>query len=450
MYTEDTIAAIATPLGPGGIGIIRVSGPGATAVANQVFRRVGAGAWESHRLYHGQIVTSEGTPLDDGLAVLMRKPRSYTGEDVLEIHCHGSPIVLRLALEAVLARGTRPAEPGEFTKRAYLNGKLDLAQAEAVIDLVRARTPESAGQAADQLFGGLSGYLGDIRRRLIRIMAHLEAQIDFSDEEIDANDTPLVNDLADAECEIENLLRTYERGRLLRHGVRVAILGRPNAGKSSLLNALLGNERAIVTPIPGTTRDVIEECADLDGVPVILSDTAGLREGPDEVEQLGIERAHQAARAADAVLFVIDASLPPESLPPSFAAEQAVIALNKIDLPCAWSDGDVSQLAERAPVVRVSAKYLTGLDDLRRSLTRSALKTPRDHVPTLTNSRQRDAMAKALVSLRHAHEGLRSELAPELVAVDLQDALDHIGSVTGMVTSEEVLDAIFAEFCIGK
>ena len=450
MYTEDTIAAIATPLGPGGIGIVRVSGPRAESIANLVFRCGNAGAWESHRLYHGRILTNGGTPLDDGLAVLMRRPRSYTGEDVLEIHCHGSPLVLRLALETVLGHGARPAQAGEFTKRAFLNGKLDLAQAEAVIDMVSARTPESAAQAANQLFGQLSGHLQHVRQRLIRVKAHLEAQIDFSDEELGIDHISLMTDVTDAERDIESLLGTYERGRVLRHGARVAITGRPNAGKSSLLNALLGDERAIVTAAPGTTRDVIEEGADFGGVPVVLSDTAGLRDVPDEVERIGVERAHEAVRAADVVLFVIDASLPPDAWPESVAAEHAVIVFNKIDLPCAWSEADASELARRAPVVRVSAKYLTGLDDLRRAVAGSIVKTPRDNVPTLTRSRQRDAMVKALTSLRHAREGLRRRLAPELIAVDLQDALDDIGCVTGAITSEEILDEIFAEFCIGK
>ncbi|OFV88589.1 MAG: tRNA uridine-5-carboxymethylaminomethyl(34) synthesis GTPase MnmE [Acidobacteria bacterium RBG_16_68_9] len=449
MYAEDTIAAIATPLGPGGIGVIRVSGPAAEPIARRVFLRRSNAYWQSHRLYRGRIVNHEGALIDEGLAVLMRKPRSHTGEDVLEIHCHGSPAVLRLALEGVLRLGARPAEPGEFTKRAFLNGKLDLTQVEAVTDLVRARTPESAAQAADQLLGHLSQFLGALRARLVGVKARLEAQIDFSDEDIGSDDTVVWADLGDVRRDIETILGTYARGRLLRHGLRIAILGRPNAGKSSLLNALLSDERAIVTPIPGTTRDVIEESADFDGVPVVLSDTAGLRSVPDEVERFGIERAWHAARSADVVLFVADASLPPQPIPP-FEAERVVVALNKIDLPCAWPDREVQSLAARGPVARVSAKYLTGLDELRRLLVDTTAQPPRDSVPALTTTRQRDALAKALESVKRAADAATLRVAPELIAVDVQAALDHIGAVTGAVTSEDVLDAIFAEFCIGK
>src|SRR5262245_15388517 len=291
MYEADTIAAIATPAGPGGIGVVRVSGSAAERLADASFRRRGGGAWQTHRLYHGRILGCDGSAIDDGLAVLMRAPHSYTGEDVLELHCHGRPLRRQRVLHAVLERGARPAHAGEFTKRAFLNGKLDLAQAEAVAELVRARTADGASVAADHLFGGLSAHLAGLREQLIRIKGRLEVSIDFSDSDVVIDDAGLGADLERAGEEVAALRRTYARGRLLRDGLRVAIIGRPNAGKSSLLNALLGSERAIVTALPGTTRDVLEDSADFAGVPVVLCDTAGLRETADEVERIGGDRA---------------------------------------------------------------------------------------------------------------------------------------------------------------
>ncbi len=448
MYEADTIAAVATAAGVGGIGIIRVSGPLAPRIADLVFRRARHRAWESHRLYHGQVVNAAGLVVDDAMAVLMRAPQSYTGEDVFELHCHGSPAVLRTALEAVLRHGARAAVKGEFTKRAFLNGKLELTQAEAVIDLVHARTAESAAQAAHQLYGRLARHLDDLRQRLIRVKAHLEVQIDFSDEDVGVDSAALREDLIVVHAAVDGLLQTYDRGRIAREGLRVAIAGRPNAGKSSLLNALLGEDRAIVTPIAGTTRDVIEESADFDGVSVILSDTAGIREAPSEIERMGVDRAHSVAQSADLTLLVIDQSVSPE--PPILPIGPHVLpVLNKTDLPNRWSAADLQQLIGES-FVRVSATDLIGLTDLRRAVLQRATVAPTDGAPVLTRSRQRDALLKARDALSIALEGIEDCVAPDLIAVDVQASLDHIGSVTGAVTSEEVLDAVFAEFCLGK
>jgi tRNA modification GTPase len=452
MYDGDTIAAIATPPGPGGIGIVRTSGPEAERIAEAVFRRSVAGPWETHRLYHGRVVGAGGSPLDDALAALMRAPRSYTGEDVLELHCHGSPIVLGLALEAVLKAGARPARHGEFTKRAFLNGKLDLSQAEAVEALIRARTPEGAALAAEQLFGGLSAYLDGLRERLIGIKGLLEARIDFADEALDLDEDDVPRALDAARLDVAALLRTYARGRLLRNGLRVVITGRPNVGKSSLLNALLGEDRAIVTELPGTTRDVIEESADFMGVPVVLCDTAGLREAGDEIERIGIDRALFAVERSDVNLLVLDASSAPEPLE-SYPFEHdgaTVIAFNKIDLPSAWEERQIAALEGRFPVVRVSATERIGLDDLRRAVVGRLGSLDREGAPTLTTARQRDALSKVSAALEQALSSWTGGLPPDLVAVDVQAALDHMGSVTGLVTSEEVLDTIFSRFCIGK
>lgn len=448
MYEADTIAAIATPAGVGGIGIIRVSGPLAPHIANAVFQRPRRTEWESHRLYHGRVVSGAGLVIDDGLAVLMRAPRSYTGEDVLELHCHGSVAVLRVALEAILQHGARPAQKGEFTKRAFLNGKLELTQVEAVADVVQARTAESAAQATDLLFGRLARHLEDLRQRLIRVKAHLEVQIDFADEDVVLDAAAIQQDLHAVLEAVAGLLDTYDRGRIMREGLRVAIAGRPNAGKSSLLNALLGEDRAIVTAIPGTTRDVIEEGADFHGVTVILNDTAGIRDTPNEVERIGVERAQNLAASAEVTLLVIDQSVTPE--PPIVALGPHVVpVLNKIDLPSCWSPEEVATLLGPS-AVRVSATTRAGLDDLKQAVVSRARGVAQDSVPVLTRSRQRDALLKAQDALVAALEGVSHRVAPELIAVDVQASLDHIGSVTGAVTNEEVLDAIFAEFCLGK
>lgn len=451
MYEADTIAAIATPPGAGGIGIVRTSGSLAERIAAAVFRRAVQGPWETHRLYHGRVVGAGGSLLDDALAVLMRAPRSYTGEDVLELHCHGSPVVLRLALEAVLRAGARPARHGEFTKRAFLNGKLDLSQAEAVAALIQARTAEGAALAAGQLAGHLSAYLDGLRARLIDVKGLLEARIDFADENLDFDNGEIPRLLDAVRGDAAALLATYERGRLLRDGLRVVITGRPNVGKSSLLNALLGEDRAIVTAAPGTTRDVIEESADFLGVPVVLSDTAGLREAADEIERIGIDRTMFAVERSDVNLLVLDASAPPEPLESLGLPEGGtVIALNKIDLPSAWDERQVAALAERFPLVRISATRRIGLDDLRRAVVGRFDALEREGMPVLTTTRQRDALAKAVEAVEHALSAWANGLPPDLVAVDVQAALDHTGSVTGLVTNEEVLDTIFGRFCIGK
>jgi tRNA modification GTPase len=450
MYEADTIAAIATPAGPGSIAVVRASGPTAEDLARGVFQRRRPGTWQTHRLYGGRILASDGTPLDDGLAVLMRAPRSYTGEDVLELQCHGSPVLVQRVLHSLLSRGARPARPGEFTQRAFLNGKLDLAQAEAVADLIRARTGDAAGVAADQLFGRLSAHLDGLRSELIRAKGHLEACIDFSEEDLGLNEAGLAADLDRVRTDVGALLRTYARGRLLRNGLHVAITGRPNAGKSSLLNALLGSDRAIVTDQPGTTRDVIEESADFDGIPVVLADTAGLRDSDDEVERIGVERARQVAAAADVVLVVLDTARPLAGQPALLEADGSVAVLNKIDLPMAWRPEEIADIEAHYPAVRVSATVPLGLDALRHAVTQRAGGVLRDQLPTLTSARQHDALAKVEVSLARALGALRTGLPPDLIAVDLQAALDHIGAVTGLVTSEEVLDAVFREFCIGK
>lgn len=450
MYAPDTIAAIATPPGPGGIGVVRISGPEASAVADAVFRRRAAGPWRSHHLYAGRLCGGDGRTLDAGMAVLMRAPRSYTGEDVLELHCHGSPVMLEQVLRAVLALGARPALAGEFTKRAFLNGRLDLTQAEAVMALVTARTADAAQVAAAQLCGGLSAQVAAIREQLLRARAHVEAQLDFGDEDVGLDPAALAADVETARAAVDALLATAARGELLRRGLRVTLSGRPNAGKSSLLNALLGAERAIVTPRPGTTRDVIEAAVDIAGVPVTLVDTAGLRDTGDAVERLGVARAEQAAAAADLVLLVLDTARPFAGQAALLGGGDAIAVLNKCDLPSAWSAADEATAAAVHPCLRVSATAPSGLDALRQAIVARAGVQWADNLPPLTSARQREALARVARSLAAAAASLAAGQPPELVAVDLQAALEHIGTVTGAVTSDDVLDVVFRDFCIGK
>jgi tRNA modification GTPase len=457
MYANETIAAIATPPGPGGIGIVRLSGPRCVAIVDTVFvTHRPAVQWTSHHMYRGRILDAGGAGLDEALAVLMRAPQSYTGEDVLELHCHGSPAVMRGVLARVLGCGARLAQPGEFTKRAFLNGRLDLAQAEAVIELVRARTSGAAQLAAQQLAGRLSVELDDLRSRLVRLKALLEAQIDFSDEDVEVAPAELFGIVDKCIYNTSQLISTYKHGKLFRDGVRVAIIGKPNVGKSSLLNALLGEDRAIVTPIPGTTRDAIEEAADFDGIPVVLTDTAGLRqmERADPVERMGMQRTSDTIAEAQLVLPVLDASAPldAEDLAVLDAARQlpSVLVVNKIDLgPAVF---DASALTHDSPVVQVSARHCTGLTELRQAVVATVTggSTIEPQAPVLVNVRHYTALTQVLASLRLARESISAGQPADLVAVDVQDTIDHVGAITGIVTNEDVLDRIFNEFCIGK
>ncbi len=453
MYEFDTIAAIATAAGAGAIGVIRVSGPAASDIARAVTGSAADPAtWPSHKLVRVEVLAA-GRRIDDGLAVLMRAPRSYSGEDVLELHCHGSPAALQEILRAVLAAGARPADAGEFTKRAYLNGKLDLAQAEAVMDLVRCRTPTAAVRAADQLSGALSRHLAELRDRLVGLKSHLEVLIDFSDEDVDLEPGAVIAEAEALRGHFAALSATYRSGRIYRDGLRVALVGRPNVGKSSLLNALARANRAIVTDIPGTTRDVLEEQIDIGGVPIVVVDTAGLRDGAagDRVEELGIERARTTAAAADLVIAVLDRSVPwaePPYLPD--AEQRLILAINKVDLPAAWTEAPRHLVDRAAAAIAVSAVAGTGLPDLEVAIAAVAGRSGQDATPPLTNTRQRDAIDKVERSLADAVVAARSGAPADIVAVDVQLALQHLGAVTGEITSDDVLDAVFRDFCLGK
>ena len=456
MYEEDTIAAIATPPGEGGIAVIRISGADAENIATKIFARAQGknGRLASHRLYHGEIHEPQSNCMvDDVLLTIMRKPRSYTGEDVVEIHCHGGAFLSRKILGLALSQGARQAEPGEFTKRAFLNGKMDLSQAEAVLDLIRARTDKAAALALTQARGELSKWVHGLREELLDILVQVEAAIDFPEEEIELLKRPdVIQKIGNLRSEILDIISTYEWGRLFREGARVCICGRPNVGKSSLLNALLGQERVIVTPVPGTTRDVIEEAINLDGLPVVLWDTAGLRETDDQIEQMGVNLSRQYLEKADALIVVLDGSTrltqDDEVLLRNVEARKVLIAVNKDDLPQVLSPEDLSRFSDS--IVRVSAKSGEGINVLQKKLRDLVIDCEREPAMVLTNLRHRNALLRGETALRHAETTLGEGYAAEFVAVDLNETRDALGEIIGTVSDENILERIFNNFCIGK
>ena len=458
MYKEDTIAAVATPAGEGGVGIVRVSGPEAERIASVLFVRAEGknGRLKSHMLHYGTIQEPKSEKiLDQVLLTIMRKPRSYTGEDVVEVHCHGGVFVVRRILGLILAQGVRHAEPGEFTKRAFLNGRLDLAQAEAVLDLIAARTEKGADLALSQVKGEFSNWIGNLREQLLDILAQVEAAIDFPEEEIELLERrALVAKIDALRSRISVILSTYEWGRLLREGARVCICGRPNVGKSSLFNALLGEERVIVTPIAGTTRDVIEESINLNGLPVVLSDTAGIRDATDDVERIGVKLSREQLEKADAVVVVLDGSTAltdaDRVILSSTTKKIGLIAVNKSDLELKVDGEHVQQIVGEKEIVTVSATEGYGIQELRKSLREIIL--PMDiEVPfVLTNVRHKSALSRGTKALADAAVALDEAQPPELVAVPLQQAKESLEEVVGLIQNDDVLELIFSKFCIGK
>ncbi|MGH7962472.1 MAG: tRNA uridine-5-carboxymethylaminomethyl(34) synthesis GTPase MnmE [Candidatus Binatia bacterium] len=463
MYERDTIAAIATPPGQGGIAIIRVSGPQAETIARRVF--ILAQPCErlrSHHLYFGRVIDPlSGHPLDQGLLALMRAPRSYTGEDVAEIHCHGGSLLSQRIMAAILSQGARLASPGEFTKRAFLNGRLDLSQAEAVLDLIQAKSEPGLQLAWEQLSGRLSATCVAMRDKLLGLTAYVEAFLDFPEEDIpERAQTEMQGDLATLTTEIAALSATFAQGKVYREGIRTAIIGKPNVGKSSLLNLLAGTERAIVTPVPGTTRDILEETVVVSGVPLVVWDTAGLRHPTDEVERIGVERARAGVREAELVLALFDASRPfdeeDQTVCDEIAGKTVIAVLNKIDLPCAVHPAELEARLSSGPLVSLSARCGTGLADLQARI--QAIVCGPGPMPgqeqtggvIVVRARHRDALAKAEHSLQQVSASLQAGLPLDIVAVDLHAALDHLGEITGHVSSEDILDRVFREFCIGK
>ncbi len=453
---SDLIAAVATPPGPGGVGIVRLSGPGAHRAAAQVFRPMQRGALTDapdRLLVYGTVLGPEGEGIDSGLAFVSRAPHSYTGEDTAELQCHGSPAVLGLVLEALYQAGARPARPGEFTQRAFLNGRLDLTQAEAVIDLIEADSARAVQNAAGQLAGALSRRIGGVYDALTDLTAHFCAVLDYPDEDLDPfRAEGMAAVLAEQGAALAALLQTAARGRRLRDGVVCALVGRPNAGKSSLLNALAGYERAIVTDRPGTTRDTVEAAVSLAGLPFRLVDTAGLRESDDPAERLGVARSRAAMDGADVVLLVCDGTEVPGEEERALLSElggRAVVVRSKADRPAAWD------ALPGGETVAVSARTGAGLDVLEAVLgRRGAALLPAARAGEqglmLTNARQTDAVRRALEAVRRAEEGLGAGLPPDLLLTDVEDALAALGELTGRTVREDVTDRIFSRFCVGK
>ena len=451
---DDTIVAIGTPLGEGGIGIIRLSGPEARPILDRLVvpARRGGHGWQPWRLTYGHVrEPADGAIVDEVLAVWMPAPRTYTRQDVAEIHCHGGYLPLRRVLELCLQAGARLAEPGEFTLRAFLNGRIDLAQAEAVADVARARSRVGLQSAVGQLEGRLSRQVREIRAGLVAALAHLEAAIDFPADEIPAFD--LETALARTGEAIDRLLAGAEQGILYRQGIRTAIVGRPNVGKSSLLNALLGSERAIVTPVPGTTRDTVEETALLGGIPLVLVDTAGIRKTVDPVERLGVERSQRAIAAADLVLLVLDGSEPltadDRAIVDLARGRPTVLVVNKADLPSA--PGMEAPFAGLS-TVHISALTGEGLDGLERTVLETVLggHVQASEAPLVSRPRHVQALRRAQAHVAAALAAYREGWPEDCLAIDLRGAVSALGEITGETVSEDLLSRIFGEFCIGK
>lgn len=453
----DTIAAISTPLGEGGIGIVRVSGPEAEAIARRLFRpRQPRGRLLSHRLYLGQIVApGSRESIDEVLLTCMRGPRTYTREDVVEIHCHSGWGVLQRLLEAVLECGARLARPGEFTLRAFLSGRLDLTQAEAVLEVIQARTAQGVRVAGEHLQGGLGRRLQEIRATLLDLLARVEAGLDFPEETGEVPGAEMLAVLEPAREALEALAATHREGRLLKEGLLVVIAGRPNVGKSSLLNRLLARERAIVTEIPGTTRDLVEEVITLAGVAVRFSDTAGLRPAQDRVEELGIKRTRERLAQADLFLYLVDGSRPlsPEVRQDleELGARPGLAVINKIDLPQELA-ADELQTATPLPVLKISALTGAGIASLKEKIVALTLKGALDtRGEMVTLARHHRHLSQCLNFLGQARTLLEEDGAPwELAALELQEAIRELGEITGQEVGDEVLDRIFGEFCLGK
>ncbi len=475
---NDTIAAIATPAGVGGIGVIRVSGADAFSLVLPLVRRPGGRTDlpPSHTLTYGHIIDPQTEELlDEVLVAFMRAPHTYTREDVVEIQGHGGPLILRRILRAVLAQGARMANPGEFTLRAFLNGRLDLAQAEAVMDLIEAETEAGQRLALQQLRGRLSTQVQEARSSVLGVIARIEASIDFPEEDVP---TPQPEELrpliATAQRQVDALLAGSEQGRLYRQGLRTAIIGRPNVGKSSLLNALLRAERAIVTPIAGTTRDTVEEAANLRGIPLHLIDTAGITPTDDPVEQVGVERSRAAAESADIVLAVFDGSerwteqdervsselqtmgfglsLAEKSEAASTHSRPVVLVVNKTDRPQLIGMMELRRLWPRALCIATSTLTGAGLSELEDAIADLVLggKVVHSESVLVTSTRHQEALRRAAEHLRASIQSLEQELPLDFVSIDLRAAYNALGEMTGETASEDLLDKIFSEFCIGK
>lgn len=456
---NDTIAAISTPLGEGGIGIVRLSGQKAVEIADKIFKgKDKVSNFLTHTIHYGQIiepVTCE--VIDSVLLSIMRAPKTYTCEDIIEINAHGGIILLNRILEVVLSSGARLAEPGEFTKRAFLNGRIDLSQSEAVVELIRAKTNLAAKFALSQLIGNLYKEISNLRQQIVSLLAELEVGIDFYEEDIELLSTDEILDrLNKSKKEIEQLIENAKYGKILQQGVITTIIGRPNVGKSSLLNALVGQPRAIVTHIPGTTRDVIEEMIDIEGVPLIVVDTAGLRHTVDIIEEEGVRRAREALTQADLVIFVMDGSENITSddtkIMDEIKDKETIIIINKFDLPQLIEIDKIKKYLPDKPIINLSATQKIGLNELKKIIKKIffAGKILSTDELIITNIRHKEALKSSLQNINTAINAIENNLSFEFVAVDLRELLDNLGLIVGETVTEDILNEIFSKFCIGK
>ncbi len=448
---EETIAAIATPPGEGGVAVIRISGKEAIAIAAKIFSGKVA-MFESHRAYFGKVLSLEKEILDECLLMVMRAPRSYTGEDTVEIFCHGGRLITRRVLDAALSAGARPAGPGEFTLRAFMNNKIDLVQAEAVQQIIAAKSELALGAASEQLYGNLSSRVQGYQERLTQIMAIFEAWVDFPDEGLEFASFSEVQADLEAICnEMEKLIATFHEGKMIQDGLYLCLLGSPNVGKSSLMNALLNTERAIVSETPGTTRDTLEEDLKLHGLHFRLVDTAGVRKTEEHIEKEGIRRTEKAMEKADLILLVMDSARPldegDKALLASVPKEKTILVWNKIDLP----SSEVGSYSFPY-TVRVSAKQQSGLEELKEAIASVIWrgKPPSKEEIVITNVRHKNALVQAVSSCRKVIVGLQTDLSAEFISMDMRKALQDLGRIIGTDITEDVLSAIFSTFCVGK
>ena len=460
MQQADTISAIATAAGESGIGIIRMSGSQAIAIADRLFQGAGgkrAAAAPSHQALYGQVVDEAGRTLDEVLCLVMRNPHSYTREDVVELQCHGGSLPLQEILALTYRLGARPAEPGEFTKRAFLNGRLDLTQAQAVMDIIQSKTQASLHMAAGHLTGRFSGKIKGARHNILELIAHLEAAIDFPEDDID---DVVMHDVArqvdDLRSQLADMLRTAHTGRILREGLETAIIGKPNVGKSSLLNALLREQRAIVTEIPGTTRDSIEEYANIGGVPLRIIDTAGIRSTEDLVEKIGVEKSRGYVERASLVLALFDSSRPltaeDEEILGLIEDKEAIALLNKADLPAVVTEAELARRLPGKKVLTISTTEETGLESLEKTIREQVYGAvqPSGEASFVSTVRQADILRRADGHLAAARQTTADGLSPDFVVIDLRSAWEALGEITGETVGEDIIDQIFSQFCIGK
>ncbi len=459
---NDTIAAISTPSGQGGIGIVRLSGKGSFQVADRIFTSPKGGrpsGYPSHSIRFGHIrIPDKGDIVDEVLLAVMRAPGTYTSEDVVEVNCHGGPVPLRTILKLCLDQGARLAEPGEFTKRAFLNGRMDLSQAEAVLDMIRSESEAAQRLAAQQLKGVFSEKIRGLRDRIIRILSDIELAIDFTEEDVQfASSGKITRDIKNLRRSVKEVLDTSGKGMILRRGIKAVICGRPNVGKSSLMNALLRHDRVIVTPVAGTTRDVIEESMDISGVMVRLSDTAGIIGTRDRVGMEGVKRSRQKLLEADVAVFMVDASRPlsgeDRRIYGMVRGKRTVVVINKIDLPRAFDVKDAVKAFETNDVLEVSALRGRGLDKIEAAIAERSFGGDMDIAiegPIVSNLRHKTALEKALEGIERGIEVTDKNYNGELLSSDLNEAFYRLGLITGESAGDDVLDSIFSQFCIGK